>query len=778
MKSILIMAQIRFCHIALLLIIMTTFFVGCVSKKLFEQTHVDSSEQLGSVHITLFPPVRYEEYKTALQPTFKLTEEEALKAVLPSTLKRYSYDGRSTGFKAEVNLPYSSLDKEETKRSEDKVNEDGSYSSSNETNKKETTTSKSGDIPKANNSERSLSKEEITYDNAPLGTDPMLQYWTATALYQEVQLINKYYSSIGFDKNYVPYVVRLQVSTLPRVRNAPYDTIVDINFSLQGKQEMLPPVIYPMLVTDSIETRTNKLSVQQVKDLSLALTGMVKGIGFGTSFNDYQELIKAAFGKDYNSLLTVARIGDNTLRVRLGAMQQASSAYAIIPKNNTISLVVMVPDDYFENNNGQENEIYLEGTSWAQFADVKTGKYLKSKYGDDGNNNARIEGINKIFTEFGLGENKIKPTNYLTLIQSVLTSDTTKLDEILNRNPKSLEDGTQKKLSEKTKITKISKAPLDIQEEPKSVPILLSDNGPSSEASSQSKTNEGVRSVVPIPDGDGELLKDFRMKQIMVRLAGFFSDSGFDYSKVRLPFRDIAQLCIGDSKDIDGCKDGKLWLDETSAISLLDDGSKTAVSLMPIGNVRDTNLSAKLYATTLSGQTVTFPARTILAKIKTNELLLTFTSMTKWNIKKPTKIVLVDSMNKKDHKRYEFKGLKYEVGKDSDPLKIKLVNKNGNNFITEATVHFQIVGDLDSNNYSVLIVENARINKAVSMNWLEDKQDKNKKVIAENVIIKNGNVKLALSNLVDEEEIKIYGKAKDSRETNKLTYTVKLTKNK
>jgi len=48
-------------------------------------------------------------------------------------------------------------------------------------------------------------------------------------------------------------------------------------------------------------------------------------------------------GRDLNSLLTVARVSENTLRVRLGAMQQATADFAMVPRSHNITLIVMVP---------------------------------------------------------------------------------------------------------------------------------------------------------------------------------------------------------------------------------------------------------------------------------------------------------------------------------------------------------------------------------------------------------------------------------------------------
>ena len=48
--------------------------------------------------------------------------------------------------------------------------------------------------------------------------------------------------------------------------------------------------------------------------------------------------------RDLNGLLTVARLSENTLRVRLGAMQAATADYAMVPRNHNVTLLLMVPE--------------------------------------------------------------------------------------------------------------------------------------------------------------------------------------------------------------------------------------------------------------------------------------------------------------------------------------------------------------------------------------------------------------------------------------------------
>src|SRR4030095_2771655 len=55
-------------------------------------------------------------------------------------------------------------------------------------------------------------------------------------------------------------------------------------------------------------------------------------------------LREQVLGRDLNSLLTVARLSENTLRIRIGAVQEATANYAMVPRNHNITLLLMVPE--------------------------------------------------------------------------------------------------------------------------------------------------------------------------------------------------------------------------------------------------------------------------------------------------------------------------------------------------------------------------------------------------------------------------------------------------
>ncbi|HVT87647.1 MAG TPA: hypothetical protein VHD56_02245 [Tepidisphaeraceae bacterium] len=218
----------------------------------------------------------------------------------------------------------------------------------------------------------------------PSNIDPMLRYLAATALFQEGAIIDRYVKDAAINDEFDPYVVRLQVSLLPSARNAPYDAYSNISFfsgdfpvpstptvstpsspslgdkllsffhkketsrvttlpydaTLTGKSNVR---LIPLLVTDDIEATIESRSLEQMRQLVLALQAGYAGITGELGVNSVYDKLQVALGRDFNSTFTVARVSENTLRVRFGALQQPKSGYAMIPQTHNVSLLVLVP---------------------------------------------------------------------------------------------------------------------------------------------------------------------------------------------------------------------------------------------------------------------------------------------------------------------------------------------------------------------------------------------------------------------------------------------------
>ena len=72
---------------------------------------------------------------------------------------------------------------------------------------------------------------------AALKPDPVLQYQTAAALFQEVALLNHYVDSAALRHNFLPYLVRLQIAVTPTVAREPYDVLSRISFFARPRRK-------------------------------------------------------------------------------------------------------------------------------------------------------------------------------------------------------------------------------------------------------------------------------------------------------------------------------------------------------------------------------------------------------------------------------------------------------------------------------------------------------------------------------------------------------------
>ena len=367
---------------------------------------VTNQEDLGSVHVTVFPLVDFEDHKERLKPKFTLSGDSALNKVAPTTSSLSKNQIKSIASNLSLGFPT----KEVTKTLMTKT-VDGVDTSSEERK----STSKSGNIPEDEVLSESIRRviEGESKDNEISNLDPLTKYWTAAALYQEVQLLNEYISDINLDDKYQAFITRVQISQIPYIRRAPYDAIVDLSFFVQSKGKdsgTTLPIVLPMLVTDNLELSNKSYHLETVRNLSLALQGMIGNVGLKVGTDAYNQLITEILGHDINSLLTVGRLHNNILRVRLGAMQQGGGLYAVVPHTQTVSLVVLIRKK--ENTADGYDLIVTSKTEWKHTSDPEKNpiisdsnfqKYLKkfNKFSVDiGYSKISIEEFNKIITAY------------------------------------------------------------------------------------------------------------------------------------------------------------------------------------------------------------------------------------------------------------------------------------------------------------------------------------------------------------------------------------------
>lgn len=386
---------------------------GCCTDS-FKQNRVSRQDQAGSSHVAVLSVGPWESYRDAVQPTFKLSLEDALSLSIPNTMALAESTLDAFGAKLKVALPGTSFT--------DSATTHGETGAVTTTKTDSTKTTTSGDFSKLAfgespaGSRTAAGLTAVPTATTPLGTEPVLKFLAATALYQEVQLLNRYVkdAAIGDD---VAYVVRLQVSLMPRLRDEPYDAYSTISFFpgpfapntgkgefkiTESDSEKAARVrIVPLLVTDNIEAMLHSSSLDQIRQFALALSAVIQGVGVGADIQKVHDKLQTVLGRDLNSSFTLARVADNTLRCRFGALNQAQSKYAMIPQTHNVTLLVLVPNNLATNARQVTRTIRLAVKT--SFVDLETGRDLPGRSGAEVH-----EAVRDVFADHGV---KLVPTS-------------------------------------------------------------------------------------------------------------------------------------------------------------------------------------------------------------------------------------------------------------------------------------------------------------------------------------------------------------------------------
>ncbi len=393
--------------------------LACTSPKrsdAFNEHRVSRQDQAGSIHFAVLSVAPWEYYIDALQPEFNISEEMALAAVVPAT--RSIENTMLDITKAQLGVERS----DESDR-----NQVGAPPPVTPA-----TTGSSVDVV----SNRPL-KDLRSYPELQQGVslDPMTKYWAATAFYQEVQLLSRYVQHAAVRVGFRPYLVRIQVSLLPSARNEPYDAYCTLAFFItedeteefspmtissplkgagQGdgskKRVALPGAslapprergsahVLPLMVTDNLEASIQSSTMQTMRQLAATVSFISGTATGGVDAEKINSDLQQVLGSDLNSLLTVSRVSDNTLRVRLGAMQQATAKYAMVPRNHNITLLLMVPED-----SGELVRVVAKST----MVDAETGRELPQR--DHREINAKLVDIMDSLEISGVSPEEIRP---------------------------------------------------------------------------------------------------------------------------------------------------------------------------------------------------------------------------------------------------------------------------------------------------------------------------------------------------------------------------------
>jgi hypothetical protein len=352
-----------------------------------KQHTVGYHHQAGEVTLSIPTPTPWDDVKDLLSPGFEMSGKKALEQGVAITLRQEEAYRDAIMAKLRVSLPTMSFS--ETKTTS-QTNQSDAVTILSRTEEE-----RSGNVTNAPNPSSSNEVPRMFFaTNVESGTvtlDRMLQHHAAMALNQEVQLLNNYLKHVVDTTKYEAYVVRAQVGVIPHARNEPYDTYCTLAFfpeKLGGSppvvkgQQAAPqnsiklPIVVPLIVSDNLEGALHARTVEQLRQFALGIAAMLKGVGLQGDFERLKRSLDSVLGTDLNSLLSVGQIAPNIVRVRFGAMNQPDSRYAMVPRNNYVSLLMLVEKTEGEQHDDDRN---WQAGMTTEFRHATTGISVKAR---------------------------------------------------------------------------------------------------------------------------------------------------------------------------------------------------------------------------------------------------------------------------------------------------------------------------------------------------------------------------------------------------------------
>lgn len=319
---------------------------GCVDVSRFTTPLPPSSQaEAASTHVGVVGVARWDDYVDALQPAFKLTEDQALQKAIPITASYQSKLVEAVRLGLQLGLPTTTETLTQTRNTDaaGQVTRSESEQHNEGPGTLPSPVPPIAQVPAAG----SLQLPAISGDQ-----DSFLQYNVATDLLQEVKILNRSVRDARLRQNADAYFIRMKVAVIPFRRGLEYDAYTDIilyvrpSDSAPGMSRSLPTVV-PLLVTDNLESANNAAVANAVAEFGAAISAPVGNIAAAAQLQALNDSLTAGATTGRNALQTVARLGENAIRVRFGATLQVDErgrpAYELLPRTHTLSLLVLVP---------------------------------------------------------------------------------------------------------------------------------------------------------------------------------------------------------------------------------------------------------------------------------------------------------------------------------------------------------------------------------------------------------------------------------------------------
>lgn len=356
---------------------------SCGSTPLLDSaSRVETAQAVGNVYISAYPVVPWPEIGPKLEPKHNLSTSDARAMAAITTQSQVSQFLSTFSAGLGLGLPSKSWSRSSS------VDADGVTTTTSSSKRDSGVAPDSAGLAASDIAQDALAAD-LSKAAVTSGIDASTQLMGGTAVFQLAAILDNQLGKAWLPRGYQANLITFQVNLQPARRDLPYDTYINLTIlpgdlaagvstsaTLSRDAGTFPPVmVYPLVIADAMETSSVAKSVEVMRQAALSLSGVVNNIGLNAGVRGGSDRLDAIVAGDRNSLTTVGRISDHTVRIRIGAQQQGSSKLAMVPRTQNISVVVFTRAADFDN--GYLDRLAV--VSEVSFADVKSGATLPEK---------------------------------------------------------------------------------------------------------------------------------------------------------------------------------------------------------------------------------------------------------------------------------------------------------------------------------------------------------------------------------------------------------------
>lgn len=398
---------------------------------------VDSSEEVGNIYVSAYPAIPWSAVAAKLEPKNNLTTAEARAMAAVTTQSQVSQFLSTFAAGLAVGLPNRSSLTTTT------LAADGTTTTTGTRTRGTGTVPAASGVRDATVSDASL-QADLSKAVPTLGIDASTQLTVGSAIYQLAQILDNQISQAITPKGYQAHLLTFQINLQPAGRNLPYDAYVNVTlmpadwdmssrFSKQIASDsaaLAPVIVYPLVISDAMESSSVARSVEIMRQAALALSGVIGNVGVNAGLQGASDNLQSLLGSDRNSLVTVGRISEHSIRIRLGAQYQGSRRLALVPRTHNVSVVVFTREDLQVRANDIERLSVITKTS---FVDADLGTVPESRRNSDSGQEDILTRVQAALASYGF---RLKPecaprTRALDMLRSLDRSDFTDYEKCL-----------------------------------------------------------------------------------------------------------------------------------------------------------------------------------------------------------------------------------------------------------------------------------------------------------------------------------------------------------